>query len=406
MSDALGFDPQRLQRIDRFLTERYIAPGKLAGAQITVFRRGHVAHQATLGMADAERRLPLAEDAIFRIYSMTKPITSIAFMMLVEEGKIALDDPVSRYIPAWKDLGVFVAGSQDAGWMSRPPAQPMRIVDLMRHTSGLTYGFQQRTNIDQAYRRLHLDAFDRDGGLEGMIADLGKVPLQFDPGAHWNYGVSTDVLGYLVAKLDDRPFDEALRARILEPLGMVDTGFHAPAEKADRLSACYEMRGGKAALQDDPQTSPYRTPPKVLSGGGGLVSTSADYLRFARMLLGKGELDGVRIISPKTLKLMTANHIPGGRDLSEASVSLFSESVYSGVGFGLGFAVVVDPARTLIASSPGEYFWGGMASTFFWVDPLEDLVCVGMTQLMPSSTYPIRREMRTLVNAAIEDSNA
>jgi CubicO group peptidase (beta-lactamase class C family) len=405
MSHALGFSPRHLQRIDRFLTERYIDPGRLAGAQVTVFRRGHLAHQATLGLADAERGRRLEEDAIFRIYSMTKPIVSLAFMMLVEEGKVALDDPVARYIPAWKDQGVFVAGSQDAGWMTRPPAQPMRIVDLLRHTSGLTYGFQQRTNIDQAYRRLHMENFDREGGLDGMIADLAKVPLQFDPGSHWNYSVSTDVVGYLVGKLSDRPLDEVLKDRIFDPLGMVDTGFHVPAEQAHRLGACYELRAGNRALQDDPQTSPFLKAPSLISGGGGLVSTSADYLRFARMLLGKGALDGERLVSPKTLALMTANHLPGGQDMTQASISLFSEAAYAGVGFGLGFAVTLDPAKTLIPGSPGEFFWGGMASTFFWVDPLEDLTCVLMTQLMPSSSYPIRREIRTLVYSALSESN-
>jgi CubicO group peptidase (beta-lactamase class C family) len=285
-------------------------------------------------------------------------------------------------------------------------AQPMRIVDLLRHTSGLTYGFQQRTNIDQAYRRLHMENFDREGGLDGMIADLAKVPLEFDPGSHWNYSVSTDVVGYLVGKLSDRPLEEVLKDRIFDPLGMVDTGFHVPAEQAHRLGACYELSEGKRVLQDDPENSPFRKPPSLYSGGGGLVSTSADYLRFARMLLGRGELDGERIISPKTLALMTANHLPGGQDMTAASISMFSEAAYAGVGFGLGFAVTVDPARTLIPGSRGDFFWGGLASTFFWVDPAEELTCVLMAQLMPSSSYPIRREMRTLVYSSLTDANA
>src|SRR5436190_4576026 len=278
----LGFSQARLQRIDQHLSANYIDTGKLAGAQVTVFRRGHIAHQTSLGMADAERKRRLEDDAIFRIYSMTKPITSIAFMMLVEEGKIALDDPVARYIPEWKDIGVFVAGSHDAGWITRPPAQPMRIIDLLRHTSGLTYGFQQRGNIDAAYRRLETESFNREGGIDQLIKDLAKVPLLFSPGESWNYSVSTDVIGYLVGKLSDRPLDEVLKDRIFDPLEMVDTGFFVPPEKAHRLAACYEMTPKGPALFDDPTTSPFLRPPKLLSGGGGLVSTSADYLRFSR----------------------------------------------------------------------------------------------------------------------------
>ena len=403
-ASRLGFDLRRLDRIGAFLESEYVAPQKLAGAQVTVFRHGEVAYSTTLGLADLERGTPLKPDAIFRIYSMTKPITSIAFMMLVEEGKVALDDPVAKYIPEWKGLGVFAAGTLD-GWLTRPPSAPMRIVDLLRHTSGLTYGFQQRGNIDQAYRRLHLEEFNNPGGLDGMIADLAKLPLQFSPGESWNYSVSTDVLGYLVGKISGQPFERFLQERIFDPLGMVDTGFCVPPEKADRLPACYTLTPRGRELLDDPKTSLCLAPPSLVSGGGGLLSTSADYLRFARMLLGGGELDGQRLISPKTLSLMTANHLPGGQDLTEASVSLFSEAAYAGVGFGLGFAVTLDPAKTLIPGSPGEFFWGGMASTFFWVDPLEDLTCVFMTQLTPSSSYPVRRQLRTLVYSAMTESN-
>jgi CubicO group peptidase (beta-lactamase class C family) len=404
--EAVGLSSDRLKRIDAFIQERYVAPGKLPCALVQVWRRGQLAHTTILGAADKERGLPLQADSLFRIYSMTKPITSIAFMMLVEEGKVALDDPVHRFIPSWKKLGVFQAGGAGA-FMTRAVDQPMRILDLLRHTAGLTYGFQQRTNVDAAYRKLKLDGVDSEGGLEAFVETLGTVPLEFSPGEAWNYSVATDVLGYLVQVISGQPFDQFLKARIFDPLKMVDTGFFVPEGQRHRFTACYTLNPkGEVVLQDDPATSRYFSDPSVKSGGGGLVSTADDYMRFCRMLLNGGELDGARIVSPKTLKLMTLNHRPGGRELTEMSRSLFSETVFEGLGFGLGFAMTVDQARTRNLGSLGEYFWGGMASTAFWIDPVEDLAVVFMTQLIPSSAYPIRRELRTLVYAALTESDA
>jgi CubicO group peptidase (beta-lactamase class C family) len=277
----------------------------------------------------------------------------------------------------------------------------MRVVDLLRHTSGLTYGFQQRTNVDAAYRKLGLGDMHGDLALDGMIEGLARLPLEFSPGEVWNYSVATDVLGYLIGKVSGQPFEAFLHERILQPLRMVDTDFFVPADKAPRFAACYNAApDGRMKLQDDPAQSPYLKPPALVSGGGGLVSTAADYLRFCRMLLNGGELDGARILSPKTIELMTANHLPGGKDLADAAVSLFSEATYAGVGFGLGFSVTMNPARTLMPGSAGDYSWGGMASTYFWIDPREELIVIFMTQLMPSATYPIRRELRTLVYSA------
>lgn len=404
-AEIAGMSTQRLKRIDPFITAKYLDTGKLPCAQVMVWRRGELVHSSALGLADVERGVALREDAIFRIYSMTKPLTSIAFMMLVEEGKVALDDPVHRFIPEWRGLGVYEAGVAGA-WQTRRPDQPMRCIDLLRHTSGLTYGFQNRTNVDAAYRADRIGDFDTEGGLAAMIAQLAQTPLEFSPGSAWNYSVSTDVLGHLVEKISGQPLDQFLTQRIFGPLKMEDTGFHVPADKRGRFTACYQLTpSGKVALQDDPQASIYLSPPPLLSGGGGLVGTAGDYLRFTRMLLNKGELDGARIIGPKTLKLMTLNHIPGGLELTAASRSLFSEAVFEGLGFGLGFAMTVDLARTRVPGSLGEYFWGGMASTAFWVDPAEDIGVVFMTQLMPSSSYPIRRELRTLVYSAVMDSN-
>ena len=398
--ESAGLSGPRLQHIDRFLQQKYLDTGKLPCALTLVERNGQVAHFSALGSMDVERNRPLQEDTIFRIYSMTKPLTSLALMMLVEEGRVSLDDPVHRYIPQWRDLGVYEGGFI-GGFRTKRTSAPMRVVDLMRHTSGLTYGFQQRTNVDAAYRKLHLGEIPTAVSLEQMIDELAKVPLEFSPGSAWNYGISTDVVGYLVGKVSGQPFEQFLRSRILDPLGMTDTDFMVPAAKASRFAACYAAtpKGGMV-LQDDPQTSFFLKPPTFVSGGGGLVSTAADYLRFCRMLLNGGELDGVRLVSPKTLELMSHNHLPGGKDLPDLAVSLFSEVTYAGVGFGLGFAVSVSPARGLLPGSPGDISWGGLASTYFWVDPREQLIVIFMTQLTPSATYPIRRELRTLVYSA------
>jgi CubicO group peptidase (beta-lactamase class C family) len=409
--ESIGLSSERLALIPAFLDERYIKTGKLPCAQVQVWRRGKLAVDEVLGLADRERNRPLEKDAIFRIYSMTKPITSVAFMMLVEQGLVALDDPVAKFIPEWANLGVFAAGT-DAGWATTPPARPMMMIDLLRHTSGLTYGFQMQGNIDAAYRKLKVAEDLRHGTMQEFIDKLAKLPLVFSPGEAWNYSVSTDVLGYLVEKISGLSFADFLEQKIFQPLGMVDTAFTVPADKKHRLTACYAagqlgskaVKAGLPTLQDDPEKSPYLAPTDFTSGGGGLVGTMADYMRFARMLLNGGELDGVRLLSPKTLQLMTANHLPGGKDLTQMSKSLFSEATYAGVGFGLGFGVTVDPAATMIPGSKGDFFWGGAASTFFWVDPVEDLTVVFMTQLLPSSAYAVRRELRTLVYSAFTES--
>jgi len=403
--EAVGMSSERLARIDAFITERYISPGRLPGAGLLISRGGKTVHHSALGLADIARAAPSREDTLYRIYSMTKPLTSVLFMMLVEEGKVALDDPVHRFIPEWSRLAVFDGGFMET-FRTKPAARPMQVVDLLRHTSGLTYGFQERTNIDAAYRKEGIGTFGvKPSSLETTMGQLARLPLEFSPGDRWNYSVSTDVLGYLIQVIENTPFEAVMKARLLEPLGMVDTDFYAPEDKAERLAACYQYLPGKPpVLQDDPARSPYLKPPVFVSGGGGLVSTSADYLKFCTMMLNKGELGGVRFLSPKTVALMTSNHLPGGKDLTEMSVSLFSEAANAGTGFGLGFAVVNDPAKALSPSTKGEYFWGGAASTAFWIDPAEALIVIFMTQLLPSSAYPIRRELRTLVYAAMTES--
>ena len=414
--ESAGMSKAVFDRIENHLRQRYVEAGRFPGTQLTVYRRGQLVHSSVQGLADIERKVAVKDDTIFRIYSMTKPITSIAFMMLVEEGRVALEEPVHRYIPEWKNLGVFQAGVWPA-FLTRPASRPMQIVDLMRHTSGLTYGFQQRSNVDAAYRELKIGEIEKAGTLSSMIADLTKVPLEFSPGEAWNYSVSTDVIGYLIGVISGKPFEQFLQERIFDPLGMNDTGFFVPPDKAHRLAACYSAspqgamtfhatdRKGGLTLQDDPATSSFLSPPSFISGGGGLCSTSADYLTFCRALLNGGELDGVRLIGPKTLALITSNHLPGDRTLPELSRSLFSEATYHGIGFGLGVSVTLDPARTLIPGSRGEYAWGGAATTSFWIDPAEELIAIFMTQVLPSTATPIRRELRTMIYSAITDSN-
>ena len=406
--ESLGMCSQRLTRIDRFIADKYIESGKLPCAQLQITRQGQLVHQSVLGQASLETGAPMTEDSIVRIYSMTKPITSVAFMMLVEEGLVALEDPVTRFIPEWRDLGVYVAGLPGA-FQTRPTDSPMRMIDLLRHTSGLTYGFQNRTNVDSAYRKSRCEPSEQTGGLGDFISALGKMPLEFSPGRAWNYSVATDVLGYLVGKISGMPFQDFLQQRILGPLGMVDTAFHVTDDKAARFAQCY-VQSPEGRLTPQVVGPSFREPPSAPSGGGGLVSTAADYMRFCEALRlggvsGTGP-NAVRLLGPKTLALMRSNHLPGGRDLADMSVSMFSEATYRGVGFGLGFAMTTDVARTGISGSLGEYWWGGAASTAFWIDPVEDLCVVLLTQFRPSSLYPIRRELRTMVSAAVIDSKA
>jgi CubicO group peptidase (beta-lactamase class C family) len=400
-----GLSAARLETLDQFIQTRYIDTGKIPGALIVIARRGEVAHSRALGLADIERKIPMREDTIFRAYSMTKPITSVAFMTLVEQGLVALDTPVHQVIPEWENLGVYQAGFMET-FRTKRPERPMLMIDLLRHTSGLTYGFQQSSNVDAAYRKLKIGERENGATLDDMVRELAKVPLEFSPGTAWNYSVSTDVLGYLIGKISGEPFDEFLRSHIFKPLGMTDTDFHIRASNQSRFSACYAVTPqARMMLFDDPARSIYLQPPSLFSGGGGLVTTATDYLRFCRMLLGGGILDGVQILSPKTIALMTLNHLPDGKDLPALSRSLFSEVTFNGVGFGLGFAITLDTARTMLPGSIGDFSWGGAASTYFWIDPREDMIVIFMTQLLPSTTYPIRRELRTLVYSAFEEAN-
>ena len=396
-----GFDTARLARIDSFVKENYLDNGKLPHAQVLVAHRGEIAHFSSQGSA-REGGQAIDETSLFRIASMTKPVTSIAFMMLLEEGKVALDTPVHRVLPEFRELGVYNGGGGGVPFATKPLSRPMLMLDLLRHTSGLTYGFQNRSNIDLAMREGKLENWHGNLDLDGFIGALGKLPLEFSPGDEWNYSVSTDVLGAVVARLEGKTLDQVFADRIFGPLGMNDTFFAVPESKIDRLTDCYTFVPGKGkVMYDRGAESAWSRMPKLLSGGGGLVSTALDYHKFCRMLLNHGELDGARIVGRKTLELMTMNHLPGGSDLSAMSRSLFSEAANAGTGFGLGFAVNLDPAKSMVPGSAGEFYWGGMFSTAFFVDPVEEVTMVFMTQLSPSSTYPIRRELKTLIYSAL-----
>jgi CubicO group peptidase (beta-lactamase class C family) len=412
-TEKAGLSTARLARLDEVMKTRYVDSGQLPGLITQVFRRGELVHTGMSGHMDLERGKPMAEDAIFRIYSMSKPITAVALMMLMEEGAIGLDDPVARYIPSWKKLGVYASGiptlisSQPPGFMTTPVERPMKVVDLVTHTSGLTYGFMMRTSVDAAYRRLKINDFQTPGGLTEMMEQLSTLPLEFSPGTAWNYSVSIDVMGYLVEKLSGQSFGSFLSERLFKPLKMEDTGFFVPPEKLARFTSCYQpAQGGGLKLQDDAQASTYDHPPPLESGGGGLVSTTHDYMRFCRMMLNGGELEGARILSPKTVELFSRNFLPDDREVMEMSTpGSFSESSYAGVGFSIGCGVNVDVARTRLPGTEGEYFWGGAASTAFWIDPLEELAVVFMTQVIGADArLTLRRDLRTLVYSAMTES--
>ena len=399
--EDVGMSTARLGNVTR-LVQRYVDEEKFPGAISLVARRGKVVHFETCGEMDHERSLPMRSDAIFRFYSMTKPIASVALMTLYEEGRFLLEDPASRFIPELKGLKVFVDGTAD-NYTVREPAREMTIRDLLMHTSGLVARDTQ-SPVGELYRRNNFRGSESTGTLADMIQKLGTLPLQCDPGTRWIYGISTDLVGYLCEVIAGMPFDRFLEERILGPLGMSDTGFGVPAAKVERFCALYAPTDGlpRYKLADDPRDSGYIRPRTYFSGAGGLVSTAADYLKFCTMLLNGGELNGVRVLGPRTLDLMTLNHLPGGKDLATMAQNA-GETTREGQGFGLGFAVLLDPAVAQIIGTPGEYYWGGAASTAFFVNPKEELIMLFLTQLRPSSTYPIRRELRAAIYSAITE---
>ena len=401
----VGFDPVRLRQIDAHFA-RYVDDGRLAGWLLTVSRNGRLAHVSSCGQRDMEAGLPVTVDTLWRIYSMTKPLTSVAVMMLYEEGALALTDPVSAFIPSFADVRVYAGGS-DLRPVTVPATEPVRIWHLLTHTAGLTYGFHRVDPVDALYRAAGFEVGTPRGVDLAQACDTwAGIPLLFQPGTEWNYSVATDVLGRVVEVVSGRSLEEFFATRILGPLGMTDTTFWVGDEDAGRLATLYLRAADGTLAKAELLGKAARKRPVMFSGGGGLVSTAADYHRFTQMLLGRpespaGELDGTRLLSPRTVAYMGRNHLPGGLDLEAFGRPLNAEAPLRGIGFGLGFAVVIDPARGKVVCSEGELSWGGLASTTFWIDPREQLTVSFFTQLMPSSAYPIRPQLRQLVYQAL-----
>ena len=396
--EDVGLSTSRLARVTGWM-RRWVDSGRLPGLLVAVVRNDGLAWFETCGYRDVESRRAVEPDTIYRIYSMTKPITTVAALMLYEEGCFQLDDPVANFIPAFAGTRVFASGDAES-FTTIPLARPITVHDLMIHTSGLTYGFQHEHAVDALYRRRRIEFNANVGPLAEVVEAAAAQPLVFQPGTRWNYSISTDVLGRLVEIWSGVPLDTFFAERIFGPLGMSDTGFQVPEGQDDRFASNYLRTDGDGlALADPAGASRFLAPAATLSGGGGLVSTAADYLRFLRMLRGRGSLEGARLLGRKSVELMTMNHLPG--DLADMGRPRFAEMPFAGIGFGLGVSVMLDPAKARILGSPGEYAWGGMASTTFWVDPAEDLIVLLLTQLMPSSAYPIRRELRALTYQAL-----
>ena len=417
--EAVGLSNARFDRVRSWLDDQ-ISCERLAGVSVLVARRGKVAFFETSGKADIETGQPFAQDTVARIYSMTKPITTVAAMMLYEQGCFQLDDPIAKYLPEFSDMRVWPGGAAAID-QTEPAATPITVKQIMTHTSGLTYGFMQASPVDAQYRERGIDLPGATGDLAGRIRSLAEIPLLCQPGSAWNYSVSTDVLGRLVEVWSGQSLREFFVTNIFQPLAMPDTDFHVKPDNHARFATLYAPpgggdlasvgrapAGGTAAdkptgltVMDRAAASAFLEPATLYSGGGGLVGTVPDYARFCQMLLNNGELDGVRLLGRTTVEHMRRNHLPDNRDMAAMGQPVWSETSYNGIGFGLGFAVVIDPVKAHIITSAGEYHWGGAASTFFWLDPQEQLFTILFTQLMPSSTYPIRRELRTRVYQAL-----
>jgi CubicO group peptidase (beta-lactamase class C family) len=402
--DTIGFSIERLNILETYIQDKYIDSNKLSGTVLGILKNDKIVYVSILGKSDIENNIIMKRDNIFRIYSMTKPITSVALMMLYEKGFFQLNDPVSDFIPSFYDMNVYLSGRYNH-YKTSKTERGITFRDLLSHQSGLTYG-RNGTEIDAAYKQLAINRnqFEKRemGTLEDMIKVLSDIPLEFQPGSRWNYSLSTDVCGYLVELISGKSLDLFFQKEIFDPLGMHDTGFFVPTNKLHRFTSNYEFSESRALnLIDSAKQGSYITKPSFLSGGGGLVSTLDDYLIFCKMILGRGILNDNQLLSHKTIDLMTSNHLPDNSDLAEKAHGRWSETTYSGVGFGLGFSVVLDPVKSQISGSRGEIAWGGAASTAFWIDKKENMAVVFLTQLMPSSTYNIRRELRTLIYSSM-----
>ncbi|MFI9824348.1 serine hydrolase domain-containing protein [Streptomyces sp. NPDC052013] len=397
----VGLDPGALERLDRY-AEREVDEGRMPGFLVAVARGGRIAHLTTYGLRDVAAGLPVESDTLWRIYSMTKPVTSVGALMLMEEGRLDLDDPVEKYLPAFAGPRVYESGTGDEV-RTRPAAGPLLIRHLMTHTAGLTFGFYHAHPVDALYRAAGLESSVPAGASLAETIDVyASLPLQFDPGTQWNYSVASNVLGRVVEVVSGQPLDTYLAERVFRPLGMTDAGFEVTDEQAPRLAEMYgETEDG--GIEPVPGL-PLRGRPRFLSGSGGMVASAHDWHRFMELLRRRGELDGVRLLAPETVGLMTRNHLPGGADLRAfGSRPAHDEPGNEGVGFGLGVSVVVDPSRTQAPSGLGTYGWSGVATTTFWIDPGRDLTVQFHTQVRPTSSHTVFRDLRRLVHEAVTD---
>jgi len=401
--ESVGMSRERLARIGTHF-QKYIEDGRLPGWEISVARHGKVVYHALAGARDMEHHTPVAADTIWRIYSMTKPIISVLALQLWEEGAFALNDPVHRYIPAFRDTKVWRAGTVEAPELE-PLAEPLRLWHLFTHTSGLTYGFMRTHPVDALYREAGFDFGMPDGvDLEGMCDRIAELPLLFQPGTEWNYSVSFDIIGRVLEVVSGQSLDELLRTRLLEPLGMHETTWYVPEANHARVAKLYGAHPGtRLAVPLEELGGTALRPPRVFGGGGGLQSTAYDYHRFAQMLVNEGHLDGVRILSPRSVRYMASNHLPGGVDLAAIGRPYKAATTFDGVGFGLGVSVTLDPVKVRVPGNVGDFAWGGAASTFFWVDPVDQLTVQFFTQLLPSGTHPIRSQLKQLTYQALLD---
>lgn len=394
----LGFDADRLARLRPWM-QRYVDAGRIPGAQLLIARGGRVVLHDWIGRMDVEGDRAWASDTLARVYSMTKPVTSLALLMLYEDGLVHLDDPVDQFLPEFRNARVLVQGATSIDQAEKAKVR-LTLHHLLTHTSGLTYSFNEGV-LAREMRDRRLDFSVREGDLATTVKRLCELPLAFEPGMRWNYGVSTDVLGRVVEIVSGRTLDRFFAERIFRPLGIDDTAFILSADQAERMASCYLRTDEDGmSLVDSGRESAYLNA-RQFSGGGGLISTAADYLRFAEMLRSRGALGGVRLLAPRTVDLMTSNALAG--DIASMGVPVFSEVPFDGIGFGLGVAVMLDPARAKTLGSVGDFGWGGMASTVFWVDPALDLSVIFLTQLIPSSSYPLRKELRALVYSSLVD---
>jgi CubicO group peptidase (beta-lactamase class C family) len=399
---TVGLHDDRLERISHHFDE-HVQKGRLPGWLCAIGRDGELAWVGRGGCRDVESGTAVEPDTIWRIYSMTKPVTSIAAMILHEEGRFDLNDEVAGWLPEFAEPRVYVEGPPEAP-DTRPATEPIRVWHLLTHTAGLTYGFQRCHPVDAVYRlRGYEWGAPQDRDLAGAVEDFASMPLVFDPGSAWNYSVATDVVGRLIELWSGLPYDRFLSERVLGPLGMTETGFFCVADQLSRLAELYVYAAGDGFRHGGAMGDAAKARPPIPFGGGGLVSTAHDYHRFATMLLQGGAIDDTRLVSPSTIALMSRNFLPGGADLESLARDSFAESSMSGVGFGLGLSCVLDASKLHLPTSESTVSWGGAASTTFWVDPQEDLTCVFFTQLLPSTSYPIRRELQRLVYQAVID---